>query len=307
MIFPCLGLTKCNINFRRPKMSSNIHELTTRIARLNLMPSNVDELTTRFAKLNLIETAYLGREKIVIKSKMSKLEQLITKVGNLTLNNTSYIGTESQSHGKVWEREVGLILGASIEEMQSIDYISSTDLPSRLNRMHHVDNHCKATGSKLVCMGSAMNVFKHLKDDHTHLTIVKYKQRSGWKEVENTYQLEITGMLNEFFGDITYEDLLLLETSIKSLPPGRVDKATKDRVYNELKTGLQRKSGIISLNPKVDSKTQRRLQCSFNIEAFFHNFGGRCIYIGTGNKFYDGYLSPRIESKKRERRSTLKI
>jgi len=53
MIFASLGLMKCNINFRRPKMSSNIHELTTRFARLNLVPSDVDALTTRIAKLSL--------------------------------------------------------------------------------------------------------------------------------------------------------------------------------------------------------------------------------------------------------------
>jgi hypothetical protein len=67
MIFASLGLMKCNINFITPKMSSNIHELTTRI-----VPSNVDELTTRIARLSLVP---------------SDVDELTTRIAKLNLNN----------------------------------------------------------------------------------------------------------------------------------------------------------------------------------------------------------------------------
>lgn len=229
-----------------------------------------------------------------------KMTDLITRFERLSLNDTSYVGKETQVHGFVWEREVGSILGASVDEMKSISYTSPTDLPSHFNRKHGVDNHCKTTGSQLVCMGSALNTFDHLDRDKTHLTIIQYVQRDGWKIVKNTYQLDLTGMRLAFFGDITREDLSELEDVIKSIPPGRLDKSERERIYNRKKMELQSRSSLIKLNPKVDSKTQRRLQCSFNLNDFLNTYPTRCIQTSVGNRFYDGYITPKIQSGRRK-------
>lgn len=47
MIFKCLGLMKFNTKFTRSKMSPNIDELTTRIARLSLYENRLKSVTKR--------------------------------------------------------------------------------------------------------------------------------------------------------------------------------------------------------------------------------------------------------------------
>lgn len=242
---------------------------------------------------NLVRCIRFPRVK---KTKMSGIRDLTSRFERLSLENSSYDGNETQVHGLMWEREIGSILGASIDEMNSISYTSHTDLPSRFNRKHGVDNHCKSTKSNTVCMGSAINTYDHLNEDQTHLTVIRYLQRDGWKVVQNIYQLDLTGMKEDFFGDITHEDLSALENIIKGIPPGPVSKAERFRIYNDMKRGLQNRSGLIQLNPKVDSKSQRRLQCSFKINDMLTNFPSRCVYLGDGNKFYDGYITPKIQS-----------
>ncbi len=233
------------------------------------------------------------------KRKMTTVHDLTTKFQKLSLKNTHHNGNETQQHGFVWEKEIGSALGASDEEMNSISYTSNIDLPSCFNRKHGVDNHCKTTGSQTVCMGSVVNTFDHLDSDKTHLTVIHYTQNEHWKIVENVYQLDLTGMRAEFFGDITYEEIFNLESIIKRIPPGRLNKSERERIYNKMKRELESRSGLMKLNPKVDSKSQRRLQCSFNINIFMEKYPGRCIYSGVGNKFYDGYISPKIESRRR--------
>lgn len=231
--------------------------------------------------------------------KMTSTHDLTMKFQKLSLKNTHHNGNETQQHGFVWEKEIGRVLGASIEEINSISYTSNVDLPSCFNRKNQVDNHCKTTGSQTVCMGSSLRIFDILISDKTHLTVIHYTQNDHWKVVKNIYQLDLAGMRTEFFGDITHEEISNLESIIKSIPPGRLSRSERERIYNKMKKELESKSGLMKLNPKVDSKSQRRLQCSFNIKSFIEKYPSRCIYSGVGNKFYDGYIPPKIESRRR--------
>ena len=233
-------------------------------------------------------------------TRLLRMNDLITSFAELNLDDVEHVGREVQRHGKVWEQQIGIALGATREELNSINYISSVDLPAHFNRRNGVANHCKTTSQNLVCMGSVLNTYKHLRDTHTtHLTVIKYQQRGPWKYVTSIYQLDISGMLKDFFGDISYEEVENLDQIIKNIPPGRFDKTQKKQMYGNLQRGLQNKSGIMTLNPKVDSKSQRRLQCSFNITKFLNRFGGKCIFHGEGNKFYESYISSKVRSDKR--------
>ena len=232
-------------------------------------------------------------------SRFSKMNDLIRSFAGMKLGDVEHVGREVQLHGKLWEQEIGIALGATREELESINYIASVDIPGHFNRRNGVANHCKTTGKANVCMGSVLNTYRHLRDELTHLTVIQYQQRGSWKHVTSIYQLDISGMLKEFFGDISYEEVETLDNIIKNIPPGRFDKVQKNQIYGDFKKDLQNKSGIMSLNPKVDSRSQRRLQCSFNITKFLDRFGDKCIFRGEGNRFYESYISPKVKSEQR--------
>lgn len=106
-------------------------------------------------------------------------------------------------------------------------------------------------------------------DITTNFTLIVgfWEERSGKKKIVKITESLITEEdWRRFWGNISREDLLEL------------DKCIKDRSKNyltvrieaqRLKETISTKSGIITLNPKIDSKNQRRLQCSIPFKHFF--------------------------------------
>lgn len=75
------------------------------------------------------------------------------------------------------------------------------------------------------------------------------------------------------FGTITEEILTNYVNSIKNIPKGNVSEEIK-KTYKKLKTQLQQTYNMnINISPKVDSKSQRRVQCSITkIDELFEKF-----------------------------------
>jgi len=63
------------------------------------------------------------------------------------------------------------------------------------------------------------------------------------------------------FGSLTRADIVRLDDLIRSVPPGEISGELHTQMH-ALKKELNARSGLIKFNPKVDKKTQRRLQCS---------------------------------------------
>ena len=86
-------------------------------------------------------------------------------------------------------------------------------------------------------------------------------------------------------------------------------KSINDEQYDEMiakekeniktmKDKLQ--TGAIYLNPKIDSKNQRRLQCSFNrFKDFMEQNPKRIIAKSNTNEFRGGKISKEIKSSRR--------
>ena len=73
------------------------------------------------------------------------------------------------------------------------------------------------------------------------------------------YNLELR---NYLFGTITEDMLVDYVKTIKNIPHGEVNKEIKD-TYKKFKNILQTQHNMnINISPKVDSFTQRRVQCS---------------------------------------------
>jgi hypothetical protein len=77
--------------------------------------------------------------------------------------------------------------------------------------------------------------------------------------IEIEYNMDLR---NYLFGTITEPILNQYVTQIRSIPHGPVSEDVK-KTYKSKKIELQTKYNMkINISPKVDSKTQRRVQCS---------------------------------------------
>jgi hypothetical protein len=207
------------------------------------------------------------------------------------------MNTESQAHGLIWEY---IILFYIFGLEKNNNYTSKFDIPCSKNKYDSNENiSIKTTSSNSIDCGDIMRFFSRSKENITIIVIV-YKQVGDYKKIVEILEINYTEELrNILFGTITIEVLNEYITFIKSIPNGKVSADTK-RLYKKMKKDLQMNYGMkINISPKVDSKNQRRVQCSIpNISAIHPSF---IISKTTEPIIRNIYIEPQILSARRKR------
>lgn len=211
---------------------------------------------------------------------------------------------EVQQHGFIWEKELCIkIYNASEEEYNSIPYTSKIDLPCIYNRLDNANLLIKTSCSvNIVCMSDCLTLYKHVSSKNKyHLCVIIYRQDKNIKKIQNIIEVNLSESIIELFGTLTYDELYEYSNMIKSFPKNtKQTKEEKDKM-NNIEKLLQNKSGAIKLNRKIDSKTQRRLQCSFNkFQLFLNKYPDRIISQSNNNEFRGGVITSEIYSGPRK-------
>ena len=63
-----------------------------------------------------------------------------------------------------------------------------------------------------------------------------------------------------------YEQIVQFVNFVRAIPPGKGGQKNTLKERNILKEQIQCKNSLMKINPKVDSKNQRRVQCSFKLK-----------------------------------------
>jgi hypothetical protein len=165
---------------------------------------------------------------------------------------------ENQQHGFLWESDIKIkVFGLT----GPTPYTAVHDVDRDRNALNPNENvSLKTTGGETVCMGDALRVFAYEAGcEHTGI-VVQYDQTADQKVLKRVYEIDL--MQRELlWGRIVKEDVEELDALVRSMPTGRRDPEI-DRAITQKKKELNAKSGIMRFNPKIDSKKQRRLQCS---------------------------------------------
>ena len=174
----------------------------------------------------------------------------------------------SQNHGKTWEKSIlSEVYHLTENEFEKIGYTDVHDLPAHLNTVDHVNVSIKTSGSKkTICLGCPVNIFETLESSVPfHMFVILYRQNGGVKRLHEIVKLDLTGQKSLLFGRVTLDDIKELKRVIHSVPSGRRTTPEEHKSIHDLKTKLNTlANGPLIFNPKLDSKNQRRLQCSFN-------------------------------------------
>lgn len=171
---------------------------------------------------------------------------------------------ESQLHGFTWENEVKQKVFA-IDT--TADYTATHDIPKEMNPFNSEENiSIKTTGSSTICMGDPLRIWDYSDAEVNTGIVLRYCQEGGVKRLERTHEITLNNRAL-LWGSLTREDIAELDALVRSMPRGSRDAAI-DAAISEKKKELNAKSGVVRFNPKIDSKVQRRLQCSIpNYEA----------------------------------------
>lgn len=173
---------------------------------------------------------------------------------------------EVQAHGNQYEdRVIRERTGMSKDEYDAKKengYTSEFDLASGL--VVDYNGSIKTTKNNTICCSDLLRKMRH--NDY-HLIVGVYKQVGKQKKFHTEYEFFITPEdYNTLWGEMNYDVVEEFVKYVKSIPAGKAAQQSTKPVRNTLQKEAQCKKALFKINPKVDSKNQRRVQCSLHID-----------------------------------------
>jgi len=166
----------------------------------------------------------------------------------------------------------------------------------------------KTTGSNAIDCGDALRFFSYDMTENHAMVVFRFKQLPSCRKIVETLVLKIDSVfMKAMFGTVTRDEIKALDTYVKAIPPN-ARTAEHQKYYKQAAKSLKEKSGgWISYAPKVDSKTQRRLQCSIrNLDQFLEKYP-QCILARSSTPTHHGItleteypFSARVRNSKKE-------
>ena len=201
--------------------------------------------------------------------------------------------TESQAHGKTIENNIKINIYLVNGEYS---HTSVHDINSRDNNITGKNVSVKTTCSpKKIDCG---DILRFLTLDNTEIVIAFYNQEGNCKDIKNTFVVDYDKFLEKLKVDIKSEYNIEFEDwvnsikeydrNVKNIPNGRVE----DKWY---KLNKPPTPYYFNICPKVDSKNQRRVQCSIT------DFTGFIIQKNDGSILHGKKYDNKYCSSKRIR------
>ena len=173
---------------------------------------------------------------------------------------------EVQAHGNYFEDlKIMELTGFSKDEYDSMKdngYTSSMDIVKGLHSDKDVSIKT-AKGRKVDCG----DILRRRSETEYDIIIGVWDQVGDSKIFHTEYTFHIKPEHETLlWGRMSYEKLREFNEYIKSIPEGRTAQKETKVERQVLKTITEDVDAQMKIHPKVDSKKQRRVQCSFNID-----------------------------------------
>jgi hypothetical protein len=173
---------------------------------------------------------------------------------------------EVQAHGNKFEDlKIQELTGLTKEEYDKLKpngYTSPFDLMEGIIVAYNAS--IKTTGKNTV---ECADILKRMSEKEYRLILGCYKQQGPNKVFHTEYEFFITSDdYSKLWGSMTYDSVKSFVDYVKSIPHGREAQRSTSKNRKALKEQAQCINSLMRINPKVDSKTQRRVQCSFKLD-----------------------------------------
>ena len=173
---------------------------------------------------------------------------------------------EVQAHGNKYEDyKIRQLTGLSKKEYDKLKkkgYTSPFDLVKGLKV--DFDGAIKTTGNNTVCCSDIQRMYGH--GDYA-LIVGAYNQVDNKKVFHTEYQFFIKKEdFDKLWGNTSVEKLNEYVNKVKSVKHGKEAQEEYQKVAESWKLDFKDDNALFVINPKVDSKKQRRVQCSLHID-----------------------------------------
>ena len=173
---------------------------------------------------------------------------------------------EVQAHGNAYEdRVIRERTGMSKEEYDALKpngYTSEFDLSK--GKVVDYNGSIKTTKNNTICCSDVVRKMTHT---NYRLIVGQYNQVGKEKVFHTEYEFFITPDDDKMlWGKMNIQEVREFVEYVKSIPAGK-DGQLKTKSHRQmLQEQIQDTEALFKLNPKVDSKNQRRVQCSLHID-----------------------------------------
>ena len=172
---------------------------------------------------------------------------------------------EVQQHGNYYEdlktRQITGLDKKTYDSLKSNGYTSGMDIMQGL--LSICDWSIKTTGGNVVDCG---DILRRREEEKYNLVVAVWEQVGMTKVFHTEYTFYISPSdTQKLWGNMSYMKLKEYDDYIKSIPSGLEAQQESKVTRTILKTVTEDKNALFTINPKVDSKKQRRVQCSLKI------------------------------------------
>ena len=173
---------------------------------------------------------------------------------------------EVQAHGNYYEdlktRQITGLSKADYDALKDNGYTSGMDIMKGLLSAN--DYSIKTTNGNRVDCG---DILRRRDEKEYHLVVAQWEQCGDNKVFYSEYTFFITPDLEQkLWGKMNYNLLAEYVDYIKNIPAGKEAQQETKTERTVLKNCVEDKNALFKIHPKVDSKKQRRVQCSLNIK-----------------------------------------
>ena len=173
---------------------------------------------------------------------------------------------EVQAHGNYYEdlktRQITGLSKAEYDALKENGYTSGMDIMKGL--MSAYDYSIKTSKGNTVDCG---DILRRRQETDYNLVVGCYSQVGDNKVFYSEYTFYIRPEHEQkLWGKMNYNQLAEYVDYIKNIPAGKEAQQETKTERTVLKNCVEDKNALFKIHPKVDSKKQRRVQCSLNIK-----------------------------------------
>tara|TARA_Y100000004_G_scaffold190076_1_gene246648 strand:+ start:646 stop:1257 length:612 start_codon:yes stop_codon:yes gene_type:complete len=174
---------------------------------------------------------------------------------------------EVQQHGNKFEdvviRDRTKLSKKEYDKLKKNGYTSPFDLCNGLKVDY--DASIKTTGSNTVCCSDLLRMMSHRK--YYRLIVGCYKQEGKSKKFHTQYEFFIAPEdYSKLWGKMDYQLVESFVDFVKAIPHGPEAQKDTKSVRDQFQEQVSCEEALFNINPKVDSKKQRRVQCSVPLD-----------------------------------------
>lgn len=180
---------------------------------------------------------------------------------------------EVQNHGVLFEDSIiRAITGLSKDEYQTLlenAYTASMDVVKGIKSDVNYSVKVSKDGKSIGC-GDIIRFIKHSRDDEFTMVVGAWQQISPEVKRYNTiYEFNIKPAdYTKLWDRITEEVMQPFVDYVRSIEPGKTAQMANRQIWKQRRQAIYDTygQGLCAIDAKIDSKNQRRVQCSIKID-----------------------------------------